>query len=134
MVKTKELILDKRKDAAGMTTTKETVISNSVFQWVSLMVTLLGIGAASILYIGSIKEQVSLNRLAIEQVQRDQIRFEGQFSTLQKIVTDGMTLRIQLQAETKNMKDQLDRIEQLIQKHIELDKVASADGVVPNKL
>jgi len=86
---------------------------------------LLGIGAASILYIGSIKEQVSLNKLAVEQVQRDQLRYEGQFSALQKIVTDGMTLRIQLQAETKNMKYQLDRIEKMMEHHISNDKQAS---------
>jgi hypothetical protein len=97
---------------------KVSIFSSSIFQWISLMITVIGMNSAALVYISSIKERVSVLEERQSNVIKVQDRTQMQLDALQKLVTDGMTLRVVLQADAITMKKQLDRIEDLIISHI----------------
>lgn len=94
----------------------------SAFQWVSLMITIIGMNTVSILYITRIQERMSIVETRQESLSREQARAQLQMEAMQKVLTDGMTLRVVLQADAINMKKQLDRIEDLVIEHMRTDK------------
>lgn len=94
------------------------------FQWITLMITIIGMNTASILYIATIKERVSVIEERQAAVSREQARMDLQISAMQKIITDGMTMRVVLQSDAINMKKQLDRIEDLLIEHLREGKLS----------
>jgi hypothetical protein len=87
------------------------------FQWASLMVTIVTLIGGIFLYITNIEKRVCL-------MEKDNQQKTQQMYDMQKTLTEGMTLRIQLQSDVRNMMRQLDRIEKMVENHIEKDKLA----------
>jgi uncharacterized protein (DUF3084 family) len=62
----------------------------------------------------------------IDQLGTNLVRIEQEQKGMKDILNKGMELRIQLQSDVKNMTIQLDRIEKMIQRHIEGGKQLSS--------
>jgi hypothetical protein len=80
----------------GDNITNNSRVGFPLLQWIALMLTVIGMGAGSILYIGSIKERVSL----VEQTNVEQGK---RLDAIQETVMVGMKLRIELQGDVKSL-------------------------------
>lgn len=87
----------------------------SVYQWVSMMITMITIGIGSVIYINKIGERVSV-------LESNCVIFKSELESTKKTVNDGMQMRIILQGDVKYMREQLDRIEESIMKHVDKER------------
>jgi hypothetical protein len=120
---------------------RDTIINNRsgfpLVQWLALMLTIIGMGVASLVYITSMGKDLALNQQAIEQTKENQskfetqtgkdlARFEIQYNELRKIVMEGRDMRLKLEGNVDGIKSTLVRIEEKLDKHLDNGKQVSS--------
>jgi hypothetical protein len=65
------------------------------------------------------RERIGVVETKLESTACDRQRYNEEFARINKVITDGMQLRIILQGDVANIKQQLDRIEKSLNKHMD---------------